>query len=116
MKTVTLEVRSLKDSLKDVAQAMKSLKAQRTARISFDSAELLWEVLTARRLEILRVLTGSGALSIREIARRVGRDVKAVHAGVHALLGPGVVDRDEEGKIFFRYQAVRVDFKWSAVA
>ena len=67
MKTVTLEVRSLQGSLKDAAAAAKSRRAMSTARISFASAELLWQVLTAKRWEILKAMTGAGALSIREI-------------------------------------------------
>jgi len=38
-------------------------------------------------------MTGAGALTIREVARRVGRDVEAVHGDVHALLDAGLVDR-----------------------
>jgi predicted transcriptional regulator len=66
--------------------------------------------LTAKRWEILKALTGAGPLSIREIARRVERDVKAVHADVHALLDAGVLDRTESGEIVFPYEAVHVDF------
>jgi len=75
MKTVTLEVRSLKDTLQAAAETAKSGKADKSARISFASPELLWKVLTAKRWEILRALTGAGPLSIREIARRVERDL-----------------------------------------
>ncbi|MGH8223630.1 MAG: DNA-binding protein, partial [Woeseiaceae bacterium] len=95
MKTVTLEVRSLKDALRGAAETARSGKADKSARISFASPELLWEVLTAKRWEILKALTGAGPLSIREIARRVERDVKAVHADVHALLDAGILDRTE---------------------
>ena len=47
----------------------------------FVTLELLWATLTAKRWELLKVLAGAGAVSIREAARRVGRDVKAVHGG-----------------------------------
>jgi predicted transcriptional regulator len=40
----------------------------------------------------------------------VGRDVKAVHGDIHALLSAGVLDRTEDGKIVFPYDAVHVDF------
>jgi hypothetical protein len=50
----------------------------RNARISFETPELLWKVLTARRWELLKSLCGAGPVSIREAARRVGRDVKTV--------------------------------------
>ena len=38
-------------------------------------------------------MTGEGAMTIREAARRVGRDVKAVHGDVQALLNAGILDR-----------------------
>jgi predicted transcriptional regulator len=55
-------------------------------------------------------MTGAGALTIREVARRVGRDVKAVHGDVHALLDAGLVDRTDDGRAVFPYDAVRVAF------
>jgi predicted transcriptional regulator len=116
MKTVTLEVRSLKDALHGAVETAKSGRADKSARISFASPELLWEVLTAKRWEILKTMTGAGSLSIREVARRVGRDVKAVHADVHALLDAGVLDRADDAKIVFPYEAVRVDFTLHAAA
>jgi len=116
MKTVTLEVRSLKDALQSAVKTAKSGKADKSARINFASPELLWEVLTAKRWEILKTMTGAGSLSIREVARRVERDVKAVHADVHALLNAGVLDRAEDGGIVFPYDAVRVDFTLHAAA
>ena len=59
------------------------------AFISFLSSEALWKTLTAKRWQLLKALTGAGPVSIREAARRVGRDVKAVHRDVHALLNAG---------------------------
>ena len=88
MKTVVLEVKSLADTLTEVSKTMKSGRAEREARISFATPELLWEVLTAKRWELLKTLCGAGPLSIREAARRVGRDVKAVHGDRRGLL-PG---------------------------
>jgi len=37
-------------------------------------------------------------MTIREVARRVGRDVKAVHGDVHALLNAGVLERTDDGR------------------
>lgn len=53
---------------------------------------------------------GSQAISPRrpEIARRVGRDVKAVHGDVHALLSAGILQK-ADGRVVFPYEAVHVD-------
>jgi predicted transcriptional regulator len=77
--------------------------------ISFASIELLWRVLTAKRWEILRAMTGQGALSIREVARRVGRDVKAVHGDITSLINAGVLARTGD-RVIFPYDAVHGDF------
>jgi len=110
MNTVVLEVRSLKESFSDTASAMKARRGERAARISFATPELLWEVLTAKRWELLKVLRGTGPVSIREAARRVHRDVKAVHGDVTAMLQAGVLTRSDDGRIEFPFDAVKVEF------
>ena len=96
--------------MQDVVRVWHSRKAEKSARITFATPELLWKVLTARRLELLKALCGAGPMSIREAARRVGRDVKAVHGEVTALLKAGVLDRTDDGLIVFPYEAVKVVF------
>lgn len=49
-------------------------------------------------------------MSIREAARRVERDVKAVHSDITALLNAGVLDREEDGRVVFPFDAVKVEF------
>jgi predicted transcriptional regulator len=109
MKTVIFDVAPLGDALAAFSQAWGTGKAEKFARISFATPELLWQVLTAKRWELLRVLCGAGVVSIREAARRVNRDVKAVHGDVTALVNAGVLRRTEGG-IEFPYDAVHVDF------
>lgn len=110
MKTVTLDVRSPSDAMGDFTRAWKSFEAQKSARISFATPELLWQVLTAKRWELLKALCGARPVSIREAARRVGRVVKAVRADVTALLSAGVLSRTDSGGIEFPFDAVKVEF------
>ncbi|MEN9317260.1 MAG: hypothetical protein RIS35_3653 [Pseudomonadota bacterium] len=110
MKTVTLDVRDPSDAMDDFVATWKSGKPQRSARISFSTPELLWQVLTAKRWELLKALSGAGPVSIREAARRVHRDVKAVHGDVKALLSAGILNRVTDGGIEFPYDAVKVEF------
>lgn len=110
MKTVTLDVRTPDSAMQDFVRVWNSRRAEKSARISFATPELLWKVLTAKRLELLKALCGAGPMSIREAARRAGRDVKAVHGEVTALLNAGVIDRTDDGRIVFPYEAVRVEF------
>jgi len=110
MNTLTLEVRSPEEAMADFPRAWKTGEPQKSARISFASPELIWQVLTAKRWELLKALCGAGPVSIRGAARRIGRDVKAVHGDVTALLEAGVLDRAEGGGIVFPFEAVKVEF------
>ena len=111
MKTVTISVSSPEETRQRFLAAAKG-KAQ-GAHISFPSVELLWKVLAPNRMALVRALTGAGAVSIREAARRVNRDVRAVHSDVTALINAGVLNR-ADGGIEFPYEAVHVDFMLKA--
>lgn len=114
MKTVILDVRTPADSMADFSRVWKTGKPEKSARISFATPELLWKVLTTKRWGLLKALCGAGPVSVREAARRVGRDVKAVHGDVTALLNAGVLDRAEGGGIVFPYEAVKIEFMLQA--
>ena len=112
MNQVTLSVAAREDV---TARALAAFEGRKQgAHITFASVELLWRTLTAKRWELLKAMTGQGPMSIREAARRVDRDVKAVHGDVHALLTAGVLDRTDDGQIVFPFDAVRVDFVLNA--
>lgn len=110
MKTVTLDVRTSGESMDEFVRAWKTGKPEKSTRISFATPELLWKVLTAKRWDLLKAMCGAGPMSIREAARRVERDVKAVHSDITALLNAGVIDRVEDGRIVFPFDAVKVEF------
>ena len=71
--------------------------------------------LSPKRFEIIRAMAGAGPLSIREIARRVGRDFKGVHTDIRMLADAGIIDRDGQ-KVVFPYDKIHVDFEISAAA
>jgi predicted transcriptional regulator len=112
MKTVVLSVESINSVAESAKQAFKG-KPQGEF-ISFASLDLLWKVLAANRMAIVKVLAGIEPLALREIARRLGRDVKAVHSDVQVLLKAGVIEKSETGKIAFGYDAIHVDFMLKA--
>jgi predicted transcriptional regulator len=112
MRTVTLSLAKLETVKRRALDAFSGRR--RGAHISFASADLLWKVLTAKRWELLKAMTGGGAMTLREAARRVDRDVKAVHGDAHALLTAGVLRRNADGKFEFPFDAVHVDFMLKA--
>lgn len=108
MRTVTLEVSSRQETDRRFLRAFEG--QPQGEFISFETPALLFKVLTQKRWELLSALTGAGPLTLREAARRVGRDVKAVHGDIHALLNAGILHKTEEGQIVFPFDAVHVDF------
>lgn len=112
MKTVTLDVAGRDAVTRRMLAAFKGRK--QGTRISFAQPELLFRLLTAKRWELIRAMTGAGPMTIREAARRVTRDVKAVHGDVHALLNAGVLRKTEDGLVEFPFDAIRVDVLLSA--
>jgi predicted transcriptional regulator len=67
-------------------------------------------LLSLKRWEVLKVMTGAGPLTIREVARRVGRDLKAVHGDVHLLVNAGLLEKTADGQVLFPFDEVHVDF------
>ena len=112
MTTVTIGISSVEDTKARMRRAFQGKK--QGAFISFATPELLWKAITPKRWEVLRAMTGAGPVAIREVARRVDRDVKSVHGDIQALLKAGVLDRADDGRIVFPYDEVHVDFVLSA--
>ena len=112
MRIVTLEVSSRQEANKRVLRAFEG--EPQGEFISFETPALLFKVLTQKRWEILSALTGVGPITLREAARRVGRDVKAVHGDIHALLDAGLLQKTAKGQIEFPFDAVHVDFMINA--
>lgn len=112
MRIVTLEIQSLGTVKKRAIRAFKGEK--QGTYISFSSPALLFKVLSGKRWEMLQVMTGVGSLTIRETARRMNRDVKSVHGDVQALLNAGLLQKTEEGRIIFPFDAVHVNFMLEA--
>jgi predicted transcriptional regulator len=108
MRTVTLEVSSREEADRRFLRAFEG--EPQGAFISFETPALLFKVLTQKRWELLSALTGAGPVTLREAARRVERDVKGVHGDAHALLDAGILQKSEDGRIVFPFDAVRVNF------
>jgi predicted transcriptional regulator len=108
MRTVTLDVSSRENTNRRFLRACEG--EVQGDYISFESPALLFKVLSGKRWDVLNHMTGSGPMTIRELARRLGRDVKAVHGDVHALLDAGILKKTEASQIVFPFDALHVDF------
>ena len=83
---------------------------------SFSSEEHLLATLNANRWAILKALTGAGPLGVRELAERLGRDVKGVHSDAQVLVNCGLIDKTNESKLSLPYDEVRLELIVRAAA
>ncbi|WP_079212755.1 winged helix-turn-helix transcriptional regulator [Brucella pituitosa] len=81
--------------------------------VEFSTYEDMHRILAPLRLELIKVLAGQGTLSIREVARRVNRDVQAVHRDITTLINAGIIDRSDAG-VEFPYDSIHFEFDVTA--
>ena len=112
---LTVRVQSLKDAMREISAAVANSQSEATPGLSFPTYELLHQVLTPKRLDVVRAMAGQGPLGYREIARRVGRDYKGVHSDITALIKAGVIDRQKDG-VVFPYETIHFEFDIKANA
>jgi predicted transcriptional regulator len=77
--------------------------------LSFGNLEVLLKTLTPGRWAVLRALKTKGPSSIRSLALQLGRDYKAVHADVAALLKVELIARDDHGLISVPWSRLSAD-------
>lgn len=112
MRTVTLIVSSQEEMNQRFLNAFKG-EPQGTF-ISFESAELLFKVLTGERWRLLKIMTGKGPMGVREAARRLGREEKEVHGDIKALLKTGILEKADNDLFEFPFDALHVEFTLKA--
>lgn len=116
MNTLLFEVMTPAAAMERTKAILRSGKPDEYARVIFPSAEDMARTLTPGRWGLIAALTGAGAVGVRELARRVNRDVKAVHTDAGALVTAGVIERTAEGKYLLPFEHVKVQFELHAAA
>lgn len=119
MSTLTVGIGSMADArarfLEAAAGAVAGRASAAEPAIYFASYDEMHRVLAPARLAIVKAMAGQGPLAIREVARRVGRDVQAVHRDVVTLSDAGIVDRSEAG-VTFPHDRIHFEFDVGAAA
>jgi len=84
-------------------------RAYRGEVLNFESPDVFFSCLSEKRWALVRALQGQGEMAVRELARRVGRDVKRVHEDVRVLAELGLVERSESGGVSCPFSEVHID-------
>lgn len=77
--------------------------------LNFETPGAFFSRLTPNRWEMVAELQGAGSVGVRELARRLGRDVKRVHDDASALVEVGLLERSESGALTCPYTDIHVD-------
>ena len=105
--TITLQP-DWKTTLRAVGQNAQADSYQGEV-LNFESPAQFFGQLTEKRWEIVHVAQGRGELSVRELARTVGRDVKRVHEDVVTLAELGLLERTDSGGVVCPYATLHID-------
>lgn len=82
--------------------------------LNFESPGVFFSRLSEKRWTVVRALQGQGEMAVRELARRVGRDVKRVHEDVQVLTELGLVERTADGGVMCPFDEVHIDMRLHA--
>lgn len=83
-------------------------------RLVFESLETLIKTLTQGRWLLLKTLRTKGPLSVRALARELGRDYKNVHTDVRILEQIGLIDRNKDSRVKVPWDIVEARLKLAA--
>lgn len=104
----------------DWRAALRGAGKRATARsyqgemLNFETAGSFFGKLTERRWVLVHALQGQGAMSVRELARRVSRDVRRVHDDVEVLTDLGLFERTDSAGVICPFEAVHIDMRLTA--
>lgn len=77
--------------------------------LSFVDLPLLLKTLSPARMSLLTALREAGAVSIYELARRLGRNYKNVHTDVTQMAALGLIERREHNRVAVPWQILRAE-------
>jgi len=77
--------------------------------LNFATPATFFGQLTTHRWNILTCLLDSGIVGVRELARRLGRDVKRVHGDANALVQLGLLEKTAQGALRCPYARIDID-------
>ena len=108
MRKLYVEVMNSGEALRRFASAWKKVSAGKAAdaTIGLGSIAELAALLSPKRMELLRHVALNPGLSIRALAKELGRNYKNVHTDVSDLEGQRLLERDKDGMLSAPYDEI----------
>ena len=83
-------------------------------RLYFMEPSNFFQVLTKRRIALLKALHNHGISSIRELSRLLNRDYKNVYQDVQLLKKAGLIHQDTAKKIYVPWDKIKAEIPLAA--
>lgn len=113
--TITLDA-DWRAALRSVGRAARADDYQGET-LNFETPAAFFGRLTERRWAIVHALQkDGGVVGVRELARRLQRDVKRVHEDAAALVELGLIERTDSGALICPFSDIHVDLHMVAAA
>ena len=114
-KTLSVGISALPDALDRFEAAWHLATGRGTPpaleRLSFTDLPLLLKTLSPARWQLLARLRKQGPMSVRALAKHLGRDYKNVHTDVGQLLQLGLIERTGKSLVRVPWDAVRAELR-----
>jgi len=110
-RTLTISVDDdWRGKLRDAARKAELATSYQGERLNFQRADEFFTMLTGNRWRLLQALVGEkDTAGVRELARRLHRDVRRVHDDILVLEKLGLIERTEAGRVICPFDDVYVD-------
>lgn len=110
-KKITVRTGSLKEAAKEFIDIWHqiehgNLPSGSIDKISFSNQSLLFKTLTPKRVEILEYVHGENGISIRALAKKLGRDYSNVHQDVKILHQLGLILKNEKNEYYVPWDVI----------
>lgn len=83
-------------------------------RLYFVDPKIFFQVLSKRRIELLKILHARGISSIRELSRLLNRDYKNVYQDVQLLKKIGLIHQDKNKKVYVPWDKINAEISLAA--
>jgi predicted transcriptional regulator len=118
-KSIKVEIKDERTSAEEFITAWRRAEAGKSPalpqeKIYFPDLATLLSVLTPRRLEMLKTLHSAGPLSVRALAKRLGRDYKNVHGDAKVMERIGLIHRNAGGLLHVPWSSIIAEMALAA--
>lgn len=118
MRTLTIRILTEDAAMQDIQQKFTNTWKNDEyigEYLTFESPNALFKAITPKCWELIDKLQNLGTVSMRELARQLGRDIHRIHDDIKKLKELGIVEQNNKG-VHVPFQKIHTDFTLKAKA